>query len=114
MKLTRLKVQKENIAKSEVSESRFIPYKYHWNQNTILAKDNSLVRVIKIKGFSFETADDADVDIKKMGRNNLLKGMSSGNFSLWFSGRAFASFNSSYNLAFFRAFAFFSFPCSST
>ncbi|MFC1659511.1 VirB4 family type IV secretion/conjugal transfer ATPase [Pseudomonadota bacterium] len=84
MKLTRLKVQKENIARGEVSESRFVPYKYHWNHNTILTKDNSLVRIIKIRGFSFETADDEDVDIKKMGRNNLLKGMSSGNFSLWF------------------------------
>ena len=43
-----------------------------------------LVRVIKIKGFAFETADDVDIDLKKNSRNNLLKGMASGNFSLYF------------------------------
>jgi len=84
MKLKTLKAQREAIVRNEISEARFIPYIHHWNYNTIITKDNSLVRVIKIRGFSFETADDEDVDIKKMSRNNILKGMSSGGFSLWF------------------------------
>lgn len=84
MKLKTLKAHREAIVKGEISEARFIPYLHHWNYDTIITKDNSLVRVVKIKGFSFETADDEDVDIKKMSRNNLLKGMSSGSFSLWF------------------------------
>ncbi len=43
-----------------------------------------MLRVIKIKGFSFETADDEDIDLKKMARNNLFKGMASGSFSMYF------------------------------
>ncbi len=67
-----------------MSSSKFIPYKMHINENTLLLKDGSLLRVIKINGFSFETADDEDIDIKKDVRNNLLKSMASGNFALWF------------------------------
>lgn len=62
----------------------YIPYKSFWNSNTILLKDNSMVRVIKVRGFAFETADDEDIDIKKQARNNLMKGMASGNLALWF------------------------------
>lgn len=75
---------KEKITKREVSAGKFIPYRCHWNYNTILTDKDDLIRVIKIKGFSFETADDVNVDSKKHARNNLLKGMSSGNFSLYF------------------------------
>jgi type IV secretion system protein VirB4 len=78
------KAKKEKIAKGEVSQAHFIPYKCHWNSNTILTHKEELVRVIKIRGFAFETADDIDIDLKKNARNNLLKGMASGNFSLYF------------------------------
>jgi type IV secretion system protein VirB4 len=79
-----VKPSKEKVAKYEVSAAHFIPYKCHWNSDTILTSKEELVRIIKIKGFAFETADDVDVDLKKNARNNLLKGMSSGNFSLYF------------------------------
>ncbi|MBM3579397.1 MAG: VirB4 family type IV secretion/conjugal transfer ATPase [Alphaproteobacteria bacterium] len=84
MRLTTLKPAKEKITKGEISAAHFIPYKCHWNSNTILTYKEELVRVIGIKGFAFETADDIDVDLKKNARNNLLKGMASGNFSLYF------------------------------
>ncbi len=79
-----IKPAKAKIAKGEVSSAHFIPYKCHWNSNTLLTYKEELVRVIKIKGFAFETADDIDIDLKKSGRNNLLKGMSSGNLNLYF------------------------------
>lgn len=84
MRFTTVKSKKDKIAKGEVPAATFIPYKCHWNSDTILTHNEELVRIIKIKGFAFETADDEDVDIKKNARNNLLKGMSSGNFSLYF------------------------------
>ena len=34
-------------------------------------------------GFSFETADDEDVDMKKMVRNSLFKSMADGTFAMW-------------------------------
>ena len=84
MRLSTVKSGKEKITKGEISAGHFIPYKCHWNSNTIITFNEELVRVIKIKGFAFETADDVDIDLKKNSRNNLLKGMASGNFSLYF------------------------------
>jgi type IV secretion system protein VirB4 len=84
IRLSTVKSSKNSVASKEKSMSHFIPYRCHWNHDTILTHDERLIRVIKIKGFSFETADDIDVDIKKDSRNNLLKSMSSGNFSLYF------------------------------
>ncbi len=84
MRLSTVKPAKEKVTKYETSASHFIPYKCHWNSDTILTRNEELVRVIKIKGFAFETADDVDIDLKKIARNNLLKGMASGSFSLYF------------------------------
>ena len=84
LKLNIQKTKKHKYANREVSSSAFIPYQCHWNNNTILTKKKELMQVIKIEGFSFETADDEDVDIKKNIRNLLFKGMSSGNLTLYF------------------------------
>lgn len=62
----------------------YIPYKMMLDENTVMLEDGSLLRIIKVDGFAFETADDEDIDIKKDTRNNLLKSMASGNFALWF------------------------------
>jgi type IV secretion system protein VirB4 len=82
--LTRRHVSKAAMAKREVSASAFIPYEHHWDKDTIITKNKELLQVIKIDGFSFETADDDVVDMKKMVRNSLLKSMAEGTFSMWF------------------------------
>ncbi len=84
LRLSTVKPSKEKVTKYEMSASHFIPYRCHFNSDTILTYTEELVRVIKIKGFAFETADDTDIDLKKNARNNILKGMASGNFSLYF------------------------------
>ncbi|MFN7038341.1 MAG: VirB4 family type IV secretion/conjugal transfer ATPase [Alphaproteobacteria bacterium] len=84
MKLKRTQTKKDKYAKSEYSASHFIPYLCHWNRNTILTKQKELLQVIKISGFSFETADDEDLDIKKNIRNLLFKGMATGKLALYF------------------------------
>ena len=78
------KTAKAKIAAKEVPASEFIPYKCHWDSNTILTKRNELMQVVKVAGFSFETADDSDVDIKKNMLNMLIKGLSTGSFTLYF------------------------------
>ena len=84
MQFSIIKSKKESVINRETSASKFIPYKSHFNHNTLLTKKDELVRVIKIKGFSFETADDIDVDLKKNTRNNLLKSMAQSSFSMYF------------------------------
>ena len=75
---------KEKYIKKEIHASRFIPYKGYWNQSTIITKNNQLLKVIKLDGFSFETADDEDLDIRKNIRNSLFKNITSGNITLYF------------------------------
>ena len=82
--LKRRKVSKAEIAKREISAAEFIPYDHHWDKETIVTKKRELLQVIKIDGFSFETADDDVVDMKKMVRNSLYKSMAEGTFSMWF------------------------------
>ncbi len=84
LRLSAVKPSKEKVAKYEASASHFVPYKCHYNGDTILTHTQELIRVIKIKGFAFETADDVDIDLKKDSRNNLFKGMAAGNLSLYF------------------------------
>lgn len=83
--LTRRKASKAAAAKREVSAAVFIPYEHHWDKETIITKNKDLLQVIKLDGFSFETADDDVVDMKKMVRNSLYKSMAEGTFSLYFN-----------------------------
>ncbi|MBP7190374.1 MAG: VirB4 family type IV secretion/conjugal transfer ATPase [Rickettsiaceae bacterium] len=84
MKFFKTRVDTEKYARKEKPVSDFIPYKCHWDRNTILTKNNELLQVIKVGGFSFETADDEDLEIRKNMRNLLFKNLSSGNISLYF------------------------------
>lgn len=83
-KLFKTAAAKESKSRKEKHVSHFIPYKCHWDQNTILTKSNGLLQVVKIGGFSFETADDEDLDIRKNIRNSMFKNMASGNVTLYF------------------------------
>jgi len=84
LKLFKTAAAKESKARREKPVSHFIPYKCHWDQNTILTKSNGLLQVVKVGGFSFETADDEDLDIRKNIRNSMFKNMASGNITLYF------------------------------
>jgi type IV secretion system protein VirB4 len=84
IKLGKVKTGKQKYAEKEISVSNFLPYHCHWNKETLLTHKKQLIKIIRLSGFSFETADDEDVDAKKSIRNLLFKGLSSGNFSLYF------------------------------
>jgi type IV secretion system protein VirB4 len=80
----RRKTQKAAYSKLEIPASTFIPYHHHWDRETIVTHKKEFLQIIKLDGFSFETADDEDVDMKKMVRNSLLKSMADGTFAVWF------------------------------
>lgn len=82
--LQRRKSQKAAYSRLEVSEAAFIPYQYHWDRETIVTRKKEFIQVIRLDGFSFETADDEDVDMRKMVRNSLLKSLADGTFAIWF------------------------------
>mgnify|MGYP000359398874 CR=1 FL=1 len=74
---------KQGMAKNEYSASNFIPYLTHWNNSTILTGHNELVKIIKVGGFSFETADDEDLEIKCNLRNTLFKSVASSDLVIY-------------------------------
>ncbi|MGB4191302.1 MAG: VirB4 family type IV secretion/conjugal transfer ATPase [Rickettsiales bacterium] len=84
LQLLKYTTNKQKYADAEKKTSNYIPYLCHYNSNTILTKQKELMQVIKVGGFSFETADDEDVDIKKDLLNSLLKGFQTGGFILYF------------------------------
>lgn len=84
LKFSKDKVKNEGLFSSEASVSSFIPYSRLYNEDTILMDNGNLVRVIQVKGFSFETADDDDLNAKKDTRNSLFKGMGQGDFYMNF------------------------------
>ena len=84
LKLSQTRTAKDPYAKSELHTDHFIPYKCHWNRNTILTKNEELLQVIKMDGYLFETGDDEDLDIRKSMRNLLFKNMASGSITLYF------------------------------
>jgi type IV secretion system protein VirB4 len=81
-KFNKASTKRRGVAKREVSSSDFIPYWCHFNSSTILTKNKDFVIFIKVDGFSFETADDEDVESKKEIRNNMFKGLSGGKFTI--------------------------------
>ncbi|MDZ5762040.1 Type IV secretion system protein VirB4 [Candidatus Cyrtobacter comes] len=78
------KISKQKVAEAEYEASGFIPYMSHVNDSTVVTKSGQFIQVIKLSGFSFETADDEDLDIKKRVRNMLFKGITVDNISLYF------------------------------
>lgn len=84
MKFSRRQTKNAYYANNEVPESEFVPYLSHWNRNTVMTKSKELLQVIKVSGFSFETADDEDLDMRKNVRNSLYRSIASGNYALYF------------------------------
>lgn len=83
-KFSKSKANREAISGFEYAASGFVPYVGHFDETTVFTKGNELIKVIKLEGFSFETADDVDLDVKKNIRNLLFKGMSAGDLGLYF------------------------------
>jgi type IV secretion system protein VirB4 len=83
LQLKRRATTKAGYSQREYPAADFIPYLHHYDNETIITKKGELIQTIKIDGFSFETADDEDVDMKKMVRNSMFKSMADGTFAMW-------------------------------
>ncbi len=84
VQLSKREISNAKESGRELASSSFIPYLYHYDKETILLDNMSMMQIIRMDGFSFETADDIEVDMRKMVRNSLLKSLGDGNYSIWF------------------------------
>ena len=71
------------IAQRELSVSGFIPYSHHVDDTTIKTKSGLLLKVIKIEGIPFETADQTDLNARKNIRATMLRGLSNSRFAVY-------------------------------
>ena len=71
------------IAKREDNVSRFVPYLRHVNSTTLKTKEGYLLKIIKLEGIPFETADQVDLNLKKNVRATMLKALSNSRFALY-------------------------------
>lgn len=82
-KLRRTVAPRSRVMSLEYPASGFIPYSRYWNENTVLLEDGSMAQFIRVSGFSFETADDEDLDIKKELRNMLFKSLGGSGIAIY-------------------------------
>lgn len=73
----------EPISRREKSESEFIPYTCHYDENTILTKSGDLLQILKIEGLPFETADDDFLAFRKDLRNTMLRSIAKSQYAVY-------------------------------
>lgn len=68
----------------ERAVSDHIPYSSHLNENTIITKEGDLLRIWRVEGISFETADTDEILQRKEQFNTLLRSIgASDNVAIW-------------------------------
>ena len=78
------KIQKLGvIASREKSVSQFIPYTRHVDDTTLKTKEGYLLKILKVDGLPFETADQIDINQRKNVRATLLRGLSNSRFAIY-------------------------------
>ncbi len=84
LRLRAIRSKAQSVLDKELHAAEFVPYSCYWNSTTLITKKNDLIKVIKLNGFAFETADDEDLTIQNNIRNQMLRSISSTTFSLYF------------------------------
>ena len=70
-------------AAQEKDVADFVPYTRHVDATTLATKNNALLRVVKLEGFPFETADEETLDGLKEVRNTLTLALASSRHVLY-------------------------------
>ena len=65
----------QGLGKNEYLVSNFLPYGLYYDNDTMLLSNGFLMKTIRLTGYSFETADDDDIDIRKEIRNQFVRGL---------------------------------------
>jgi len=68
---------------NERTVASFIPYSSHVSPNTIITMQGDLLRIWRISGISFETAEPDEILRRKEELNMLLRAIASNNVALW-------------------------------
>lgn len=67
----------------EVPVARHIPYSHHIDDTTLGTYDGLMFKIIRLTGFSHETADQSAVNYAQERRNSLLIGINDSRYAIW-------------------------------
>lgn len=70
------------VASRELPVSRHVPYLRHLQDEVIKLNDGVLMTVLKLDGFSFETADQSELNVRLLARNDFLRTLGNSRFAL--------------------------------
>lgn len=71
------------LAAKEFAVGDRLPYASHLDRDTLICRDGTLLQVIRIDGFSSETADDAELAYRKQIRETLLRSIADSRLGLY-------------------------------
>lgn len=78
-----IKEQPLDAWQRENSASKFIPYQFHLDENTLKTKNNEYIQVLSIEGVAHESADINDILLWKEQLNGLLRNICSDDVCIW-------------------------------
>jgi type IV secretion system protein VirB4 len=93
------------VASRELPVARHVPYLRHVQDEVIKLADGVLMTVLKLDGFSFETADQSELNVRLLARNDVLRTLGNSRFALTshiIRREVFPSIASSFDNAFCR------------
>ena len=67
----------------EMSLSDMVPYTYHYDDNTVITKDDGLVQVIKLDGLYFESLSEKQIKQFEHQRNTVLRSIANSNRGIY-------------------------------
>lgn len=70
------------VASRELPVARHVPYLRHLQDDIIKLNDGVLMTVLKLDGFSFETADQSELNVRLLARNDFLRTLGNSRFAL--------------------------------
>ncbi|EIM26521.1 VirB4 family type IV secretion/conjugal transfer ATPase [Microvirga lotononidis] len=71
------------VASREKKIADMLPYLRHVDDQTIRTKDGMLMSFVKFDGFCFQTADQADINLKLEGRNTFVRALNDSRFAVY-------------------------------
>jgi type IV secretion system protein VirB4 len=71
------------VSRRERPVSSHLPYLRHVDDWTIRSKSGLLMNFIKLEGFSFQTADWSSINVRMLGRNDLVRTLGNSRFALY-------------------------------
>ncbi|WP_064697184.1 VirB4 family type IV secretion/conjugal transfer ATPase [Rhizobium aegyptiacum] len=83
LKVVREELGFGKVANNERSMSTHIPYLRHVSDTVIGLENGSLLSVIKLDGLFFQTEDQAELNMRSVVQNTMIRALGSSRFSLW-------------------------------